>query len=105
MGQVEEEGDRREGERRSAYENRGKSQTFKSQKEEQRVDDSETKQRRAKEDEMRYNKTQQFTEQMDQLCRPNYREGEVGALQGDKNKKDRKGRGTLNQNGGVEVKT
>lgn len=54
---------------------------------------------------MRYNKTQQFTEQMDQLCRPNYREGEVGALGRDKNRKDREGRGRLNQDGGVEVKT
>ncbi len=35
---------------------------------------------------------QQFTEQMDQLCRPNYREKEVGASGGDVNKDRQRGR-------------
>lgn len=34
---------------------------------------------------------QQFTEQMDQLCRPNYREKEVGALGEDVNKDRQRG--------------
>lgn len=35
---------------------------------------------------------QQFTEQMDQLCRPNYREKEVGASGEDVNKDRQRGR-------------
>lgn len=42
---------------------------------------------------------------MDQLCGPNYREGEVGALREDKNRKDGEGKERMNQVGGVEVKT
>lgn len=52
----------------------------------------------------RYSKAQQFAEQMDQLCRPNYRKEEVGALGEDVSKEGRKSRGRMSQDGGVEVK-
>lgn len=52
----------------------------------------------------RYSKAQQFAEQMEQLCGPNYRKEEVGALGEDVNKEGRKSRGRMSQDGGVEVK-
>lgn len=45
--------------------------------------EGEQKKKKKRLDERRkssYSKTQQFTEQMDQLCRPNYREEEVGNI-------------------------
>lgn len=45
----------------------------------------------------RYSKAQQFAEQMDQLCGPNYRKEEVGALGEDVNKEGRKSRGRMSQ--------
>lgn len=42
---------------------------------------------------------QQFTEQMNQLSGPNYKQGEVGALEEDIKRRER-----MNQDGGVETK-
>lgn len=54
-------------------------------------------------EEKKYSKRQQFTERMDQLCRPNYREEEVGALQKDVNRERRReDRGRMNHAGEEE---